>query len=536
MERWLQPRVGFGLVAALYLLSFPYHPKLRSPNELCRMFQSRALVDFGTINIVDELKLHGNVGDLSCTATVRDETGDHLYPCVGPDAPRGKNVVNVAYYPSKAPLLSYLGAPVYWGLKQVQGNVSELSQVFWSRLFITLIPALLMLTLLRRFLSAYVEPPTADLFTFVYALGTIALSNAELFMSHQLTAVLLFTSFFCAWQVERGAWSLRGYALAGVAAGAAVVCEYTSVLGVLCVAAYVVAARWKKWGELAKAAGLVVAASAPLLVFLGWYHQAAFGSPFASGYKYLNDAQYMHWHQGGFLGIRLPYAEGFLHSFFSPLRGLFAISPVLAVSFFGLRAVRQRDRALFVLLIALLGSHTYFTSSFDHTSWGWTVGPRHLTGLIPFLFLPIALAWEGARGKVMPFAVIGGLALSSLAASLLATGVNYVPSDLTTSIFGLVLPLYAGGFWPVSWLAAWVPNPASGVFLLLLSAGAVAWAGSRLWRAKTHLLVALAVAGAHFAVLKLATPHEDAHDVAAVNFLKSVWLAPNGARIDFGAR
>ena len=88
---------------------------------------------------------------------MRDETGDHLFPCVGPDAPRGKNVVAVAYYPSKAPLLSFAGAPVYWVLKAISGNVSELSQVFWSRLFITIIPALLMLVLLRKFLAAYVE-------------------------------------------------------------------------------------------------------------------------------------------------------------------------------------------------------------------------------------------------------------------------------------------------------------------------------------------------------------------------------------------
>ena len=39
MKRWLSPKVGYALVAALYLLSFPYHPGLRSPNELCRLWQ-----------------------------------------------------------------------------------------------------------------------------------------------------------------------------------------------------------------------------------------------------------------------------------------------------------------------------------------------------------------------------------------------------------------------------------------------------------------------------------------------------------------
>ena len=51
MERFLNPRLVFGLVVALYLLAFPYHPLLRSPNELCRLWQTRALVDHGKISI-----------------------------------------------------------------------------------------------------------------------------------------------------------------------------------------------------------------------------------------------------------------------------------------------------------------------------------------------------------------------------------------------------------------------------------------------------------------------------------------------------
>ena len=88
MERWLSPRVGFALVAGLYLLSFPYHPGLRSPNELCRLWQSRAFVDFGTLHINGVLQQRGMVGDLSCTSVVKDANGEHLAPCVGPDAPR----------------------------------------------------------------------------------------------------------------------------------------------------------------------------------------------------------------------------------------------------------------------------------------------------------------------------------------------------------------------------------------------------------------------------------------------------------------
>ena len=539
MQRWLSPRTGFALVAALYLLSFPYHPGLRSPNELCRLWQSRALVDFGTLHINGVLQARGMVGDLSCTAVVNEGGVQHLAPCVGPDAPRA-GVVARWYYPSKAPLISVLGAPIYWVLEKVQGQVSEVSQVLWSRLFVTILPALLLLGLLRRFLAASVEARTADLFTVVYALGTMAFSYAESFMSHQLTAVLLFSSFYCAWKVERGEWKVWGYALAGVFAGAAVTAEYTAALGVLCVAAYTVASRWKKWPQLAQAAGLVVLGSAPLLGALLWYHAVVFGGPFVSGYKFLNDAAYMGWHQGGFLGIKLPDLRALLLSFFSPLRGLFALSPFLFVGFFGAKDVRAKDRPFFVLLVVLLVTHAYFTSSFTYDSWGWTVGPRHLTGILPFLMLPVAMAFERlTKAPGLSGSLLAGLCVSSVLATGLVCFVNYVPDDVSSSVWGLAVPMLSDGFWPVSWLAAWVPNPASGALLVLLLLAVVGWLAMQFRQlGAAPALLALAI-GLHFGALRiLPTLGGDgtlpAHDQGARNLLESVWLAPRGAKVQFG--
>jgi hypothetical protein len=542
MTGWLSPRVGFALVAALYLLSFPYHPGLRSPNELCRLWQSRALVDFKTLHINGVLQQRGMVGDLSCTAVVRENGVDTLKPCVGPDAPPRQSVVAAWYYPSKAPLLSFLGAPVYAALKAASptGQVSELSQVFWSRLFVVIFPTLGLLWLLRRFLAAYVKPATADLFTVVYAVGTMAYCYGETFLSHQLTGVFLFAAFFSAWKVERGEWKSGGYLLAGVLAGAAVVAEYTAALGVVCVAAYTVAARWRRWGALAQAAGLVVLGAAPLLAALLWYHDAVFGSPFASGYKFLNDAGYMGWHQGGFLGIRLPDLRAFVLSFFSPLRGLFAISPFLVVAFWGVREVKPRDRAFFVSLVVLLVTHAYFTSSFTYDSWGWTVGPRHLTGMLPFLLLPVALVAERFEASSsLKASALAGLCLVSVFATGLAGFIVYVPDDVSTSVWGLSFPLLAEGTWPVSWLAAFLPNPASGLVLVALLGALLAWVFARFRASGARaVFVVLAVMLGHLAVLRglstfTAPTEPEAHDAAARKFLKSVWLAPNGKRVDF---
>src|SRR4051794_7841687 len=133
MEALLDKRLGYGLVVALYLLVFPWHPGLNSPNELCRLWQSRALVEDGKVEINAQLQRYGMVGDLS--------------------------VKDGHYYPSKAPLISFAGAPIYWVESKLAGEagVDVLRQVYWSRLFITVLPALLMLILLRRFLLTYLS-------------------------------------------------------------------------------------------------------------------------------------------------------------------------------------------------------------------------------------------------------------------------------------------------------------------------------------------------------------------------------------------
>lgn len=531
MQRWLQPRVGYALLAALYVLSFPYHPGLRSPNELCRLWQSRAIVEQGTLNLNLVLMQLGMVGDLSCTAVVDTGGQKTLAPCVGPDAPH-QGVVSRFYYPSKAPLLSFLGVPVYWVLSKL-GPVSELEQVLFSRLFVTIVPTLAMLWLLRRFLLAYCSEEVSDLVTITYGLGTMAFSYAESFMSHQLTAVLLFAAFFVAWKVERGEWKERAYLLAGAAAGATVLNEYTGALGVVCVAAYVVAARWKQWAKLGSAAGLVVVGSLPFLAALMAYHQACFGGPLVSGYKFLNDAQYMGWHQGGFLGIKTPDVGAFFLSLFSPLRGLFALSPFLLVALWGVKDLAAKDRPQFISVAVLLAANAYFTSSFAYSSWGWTVGPRHLTPMLPFLMLPFGLALErlrGAGGSATQFSAAAGLAVSSVLVTGVVGFVNYVPDNVSVSFWALAVPLLSEGTYPVSALAALVPNPASGALLLALLLAVTLWLLARFSGLKAVPMVMLAALVLHLGLLRFAT-RNDPDDVNAKNFIKSVWVAPNGVKL-----
>jgi hypothetical protein len=114
-------------------------------------------------------------------------------------------------------------------------------------------------------------------------------------MSHQTAAVLLFCCFYSLWRLERGDWRPRGYLLAVCWRGSPSPRSTPPRWG---------SSRSRPTGSgprpAARAAssppaGLALAGVLPVALLLAGYHQAAFGHPLHSGYKYLNDAGYQGW-------------------------------------------------------------------------------------------------------------------------------------------------------------------------------------------------------------------------------------------------
>jgi hypothetical protein len=508
-------------LALVYILAFPYHPGLRSPNELCRLWQTRALVDFHRLDVNQAMRWFGPVRDLS-----RFED---------------------RYYPSKAPLLSFAAVPVYVALRAWYGPdpraVPELQLVYWTRLFLTVLPTLALLVLLVRFLSAYCSAPVAEGLVVVYALGSLGFSYSLLFMSHQPTAVLVFGSFYALWRCGRGEVPVWGYAIAGACAGAAVAAEYTAALPAVGVTLYglVTAGRapntpLPRRRVLAQATLLFGLAVLPFAAGLLAYHRACFGGPFETGYRHLADAAYQPWHQGGFLGIRLPEPRALWLSYFSPLRGLYTLAPFLVLSLTGLPRLYRHDRCLFWLIVPLLAGYTYFTASFSYESWGWTTGPRHLTPLVPFLLAPAALWFESLRKRqaLLPLRVGAGLCMASILTTGALTGINYIPDDVSNGVGALALPLYRAGYFPPTVVALFSSAAWPGaVWLLAVALGAALAAGLLVPRGSLSLPSRLAlplVLGAQ-ALLVLGTTRNDPPDQNARAFLASVWLVkPPAAR------
>jgi len=528
---------ALALPAFVYLFVFPWLPELRSPNELCRLHQTAALVDHHTFEINDVLRERGWAGDLSCVAISYDHLGRFHERRACPEVRNDPSFREQHYFPSKAPLLSVAAVPVYAALKVLRSPVPEDALVFFARLFCTVLPAALLLILIRRFLRAQVEEPVADALTAAYALGTLAFSYAELFMSHQTAGVLLFCCFYALWRLGRGEWRPRGYLVAGLLAGLCVAAEYTAALGLIPLAAYALwTAPGGRRGKLA-ATGLAMVGVLPVALLIAAYHQVAFGNPLHSGYKYLNDAAYQGWHVGGFLGIRLPDPRAFALSFFSPLRGLFVLSPflLLALPGFAPRFWTKERRPELALGLATLALYTYFTSSFSYDSWGWTTGPRHLTALVPFLLLPVALFAGDARSKPVLSGVVAGLVALSILSTSAMTFLDYIPDSLTNALYQIALPFLLTGHLPHTWLSlAGVPNPwaALPAVLAVIAVGALCLRGLlcvERWKSAAGAALAAAVlfAGVHAAI----GPRDDAaraRDEGTYKFLEERYVPKPG--------
>jgi len=422
-------RLRFPLaVLVAYAWLFPWLPELRSPNELSRLYQARAIADDHSLSVNAQLERHGPLGDLS--------------------------LKDGRYYPNKAPGVSLLGAPVYAAVRALRGGAEQVSDragIFFLRLVLCMVPGAIAAELLRRILEKRVAPASALAGATVFALSVPMWPYSTLLMSHGPTAAALVGAWYALEQASVPL-SLRERAgvrvgpqvwllLAGFLSGLSVLLEYTSALMLLPLAAYGLAGAGRK----ARAAALLAAGALPPLLALALYHQAAFGSPFDTGYRHLVNPTFTAWMGRGFMGLSRPSLPALGAAFLGPSRGLFFFSPFFLLALPGLAFLWGRDRPLALFSGAALFLYCLFAASFPGEAWGWTVGPRHLAPLSAFL-VPAALEAEErlrARGLGVVAAALALLSVGT-AALVMATG-PYLPEELTNPVHQLGVPLAALG-------------------------------------------------------------------------------------------
>jgi hypothetical protein len=314
------------------------------------------------------------------------------------------------YYSDKPPGSSLLGVPVY-GLMRVasgpMGSAALHHEVVMHALAFTVsgIPTMLVSLLLLRFLKAVVDEWWALAITIGYALGSLAFPFATMYFGHAASTFFLFAAFYLLWRFKKakGDWRL---AAAGALAGWAVLTELPAVLGfvILFIYAFSLSGR----GSL-----LFVTCGLPALGVLLAYNWISFAHPFAVAHHY--HALFSEQHKSGLVGVSWPALSAVIDLLIAP-RGLFSLSPWLALAPLGLFAARPGSRAELTVCATIISVYLLYNSGFWNPLGGASPGPRYLVSALPFAAVLVALAPRAFRplaGALIGFSLVIAVAATA---------------------------------------------------------------------------------------------------------------------------
>jgi len=426
---WLERHGVPALVVVAYVSVFPYSPAINSPNENVRVYMTRALVEHHELAINRIEAEWGWVND------------------------KAKNGTRV--FSGKAPGVSLLGVPVLAAQTWLWHRLgwpspTQLATTLALRLFGVILPMCGFLWIFCGYLRRVVgSPGFADLLFAGVALGSLIYPYGIHFVGHSLAAATSFGAFMALVPDRELTSSRSRIAVAGLLAGLGVLFEYQNLLVAALLAGYVAVRRprllfWFAAGAL------------PAAIALGVYQELCFGSPWAFPYAHLENAMFQTEHHAkGFHGLSLPQARNVLSVLFLPGFGLFANSPFLLIAAVALGwAVVRGPRAEALLCAAVTVLLVTFIGGLSNWRGGWSVGPRYIAAVVPFLTVGLAYVWPALSATRFARPSL------ALTAGLVAVGVLFntspailypqYPPQLRNPTFQLLLPLPAEGYVPYS--------------------------------------------------------------------------------------
>ncbi|HVP31943.1 MAG TPA: hypothetical protein VMW35_22575 [Myxococcota bacterium] len=337
--------------------------------------------------------------------------------------------------------------------------------------------------LLRR-LGAAAAPSVA--LALLYAFGTPVFFRAA-FLNQNLFVCdfALFALLLALPRAGEAVASPPRLVAAGLCAGVTLLCDYSGVVVLLALGAFVAQGAMRALGPAAglrRSAALVAGMLPPVLALLA-YQAWAFGNPLYPAQRYMPETELS---GQGWRGMSFPAMDLLLQNLVDPRFGLFAFAPILALAFAAPLLGRARPRLahdpLLVLCYGFFVALLLFASANQYGRLQFNTGVRYLVPAVPFLFLPLAdVLLRLPRQLAL---LLGALALAF--SWCLAMVREDVPLSLTTVfVGGLRLPWLTvlgkmGGQY-VGLLAGSAPDPLP-LFLLAGGVLAILWWPARAGR------------------------------------------------------
>jgi len=505
----LAPPLLFALAAAWV---FPYQPELNNPNENVRLYMTAALVEEGTYAIDGPWRRWGWVNDAALH--------------------HGKR------FSVKAPGTSLLGVPgysAYLALAGLADRPFDRAAALWvCRVSASALPMLVFLVWLGGWLSRRMMGALArDAVGLSMGLGSLLFGYALLFVSHTTSAVCAFAAFGLLWDLRDrvpGAGAATAFG-AGLLAAGVTFFEYPGLVVSVVLAGWALSVLRRRPGELAT----FVAGGVPPTLLVMHFQWVAFDNPFSPGHLHVENPAFRAIHETGFFGATGLHPEAAWGLLFDLDFGLFPLTPTFLLAPVGfalsLRRSHSRGPALVALACTLL---TYLAICLmDHWRGGWTLGPRYLAPVVPFVAWGAGVALdrlEDRRPLLAAVVAVGGIGAALLLSGVPSVWYPHLPPDLDRPIAHLFPGLIADGYVPynaglgLGLAGVWSMLPIALVAIAALVRLASMPGGSGL-RELGVLLAGLALAAGLVAPL-LAAEEPDQATREAVRFIRRTWSPP----------
>jgi hypothetical protein len=324
------------------------------------------------------------------------------------------------YYSARAPGLALFALPFYDALNVVNAEAWTRDHVappqkpgdemiYLIGLWANVLPGFLLLLLVWRVTERY-EPGYGAVSAVALGLGTMVLPLSTLLFSHVFTAFLGFAAFALMLRERDGPASPMLLALAGLLVGYAVASEYPLFFTGAVLGLFLLSRRDAVEPLMVlRRAGAYIAGGVVGIVPLLLYNHYAFGSWTHLAYSDVPRQQ------KGFFGIGAPSLRVFATLLFDS-RGLLTISPVLIMAGIGAVLLYRRGRRAEVLTIGgICLCYVGYNSGYYLPFGGGFMGPRFLTTMLPFLAVPLGVAFKRYPGPTIALAGV------SIATTVIAT-------------------------------------------------------------------------------------------------------------------